>query len=112
MVKEVDRVPNLTPSNIASLYCSIFKPSDVPPSQRRTAARAILRHHAHADNNHCEVRKPSGLHPSYIALHSPGDGDLAEQAEIKYMLRESLADVLDAVSPLLSYSFHLINLIF
>jgi hypothetical protein len=88
----------LTSSGIAAIYSSHFYDTEFSSTERRAAARAIIRHQKHVDNEHITVRNAGGLHPMYVALHGQGEGNQQEQNEIKMVLSESLDDVFDSVS--------------
>lgn len=70
-------------------------PAFTTPSERRTAARAILRHKLHTTNN---TVTHGGLHQLYEELHGKGGAQGAELNKVKLVLKESFEDLLDAVS--------------
>lgn len=84
------------PSGIGTLFQAL--PKSLSYLQRKAAARAILRHDVHVDGTHSNLKRPGGLHPSYIALHGVGSVKADDQHEAVELLRDTMRDALDAVS--------------
>lgn len=82
-----------TPSSLGSIYNN----RSLLPHERLTGARAILRMDQNSDGNHHLVRKPLGLHPSYIMLHGIGRGSQKEEDEVTSLLEDGVKDIFDAV---------------
>ncbi|KAG2155232.1 uncharacterized protein EDB93DRAFT_1101805 [Suillus bovinus] len=61
--------PRFSLASIAALDSNTFA-QEFTKTERQAAARALLRHDAHLDGTHFHTRKPTGLHPSYIAFNS------------------------------------------
>lgn len=77
-----------------------MNPAFTTPSERRTAARAILRHKLHANNDAVASGAHGGLHRFYGELHGrDSDAQSVEPGKVKLVLRETFEDFLDAVSP-------------
>ena len=94
-----EKSPRYNASGIGTLYQVL--PKSLGCLQRKAAARAILRHDVYADGTHSHLKRPGGLHPSFVALHGVGTGKAAgEQREIVELLQGTLEDALDAVSGL------------
>lgn len=77
-------------------------------SEKRAAARAILRHNIHIDNN--SGTRHGGLNRWYDDLHGKGNAEGAELEDIKAVTNETFRDVLDAVS-CFYYHIQIINLL-
>ena len=83
-----------TPSSIGS----VLNNPTILSQNRLTSARAILRAERHIGGKHLSVRKPLGLHPPYIVLHSTGKGSNTEKEEAAGLIDESVKDIFDVVS--------------
>jgi hypothetical protein len=86
-----------SPSGIAAISTSMINTAFCM-DERRAAARAILRYRQHMED-HFSTREDGGLYPTYIDLHGHGDRQAEELDEIKMVVKESMDDVFDAVSP-------------
>jgi hypothetical protein len=84
-----------TPSSVGTVYSN----PTLSPYERSVGARAVLRADHFDDGDHLSVRKPHGLHPAYIALHSLGKGSELEKSEVTTLLEKTSRDILNAVSP-------------
>lgn len=85
----------LTPAGIAAVFCSAIMPG-FSSSERRAAARGLLRHKQHEDRR--APRTKDGLDPAYLELHGRGNAKDKELGEIKMVLTDTFCDLLDVVS--------------
>lgn len=84
-----------TPASIAAVSCSAEIPGS-SASERRAAARGILRHKQHTAQL-ANITK-GGLHPLYLELHGRGQAKDGELREINTVLSDTFNDLLDTVS--------------
>lgn len=83
-------------SSIAAVCSSFFSYPGLSLSEKRAAARAILRHNIHIDASPRAI--PNGeLDPRYRDIHGIGDARGIELGEINAVTSEVFRDVLDAV---------------
>lgn len=95
-------------STIAAISSSVItSKAGFSRSEKRTAARAILRHNMHIDND--PGTRNARLHPWYINLHGKGNAKGVEMEEIKIITNETFRDFLDTVS-YFYYPIQIINL--
>lgn len=84
--------------SIATLASSLIDPKlGFSQSEKRAAARALLRHNIHLDGR-ARPTEPGGLDPRYRDLHGEGNAVGIEFDEIKAVGSETFRDLLDAVS--------------
>ncbi|KAI0043337.1 hypothetical protein FA95DRAFT_1609455 [Auriscalpium vulgare] len=84
-----------TPATFASLVSG-----NQPRLYSGSAARALIRTGAHADNRHLSL-KADGLHTDYLALHEDTKGvDAGRPGSQREVVEATLGDVLDAVTTL------------
>lgn len=90
-------------SSIATLCTSIFKFNPrFTLSEKRAAARAILRHNVHIDASARAIPR-GGLDRRYCGLHGKGNAQGVELEEITNVTKEVFRDLLDSVSYLSSF---------
>lgn len=73
-------------------------PAFTTASEGRCAARAILRHNVHSNNDAVASGASGGLHPRYKELHGKGSARGIELSQITAVVKETFEDLLDAVS--------------
>ncbi|KAG1739230.1 hypothetical protein EDD22DRAFT_752256, partial [Suillus occidentalis] len=84
-------------SALAALYTSRLA-EGFSNNERQASIRASLRHDAHVDGTHYQMKTAGGLHPSYIAFNHA-----VEQTDQKVLtqddlLEAALQDVFDAIT--------------
>ena|SRR6267154_1518060 len=88
---------HFTMSGLAALCTSTFAPG-FSNNEQQAAARALLRHNAHIDGTHYQMRTTGGLHPSYIGFNRETNENETERTLTHSELVEAaLQDVFDAV---------------
>lgn len=96
--------PGINPSTIAAVRNEASKsvpeldPAFLTSSESRSAARAILRHQLHANNDAVISGTSGGLHRFYTELHGKGVVQRKKLDNAISVVKESFGDLLDAVS--------------
>lgn len=91
-------------SGIAAVYkeasptVQAMDPAFTTPSERRSAARAILHHKLHTNNDAVASGAHNGLHRFYKELHGKGGAQGVKLDKVKLVLKETFEDFLDTVS--------------
>lgn len=89
--------PVFNAASIAAMSSSVItSKAGFSQSEKRAAARAILRHNLHIDNE--TYAHDSGLNRLYIDLHGESDANDDELKDIRAITNDTFRDVLDAVS--------------
>lgn len=88
--------PVFNAASIAAMSSSVITSKGFSQSEKRAAARAILRHNLHIDNE--TYAHDSGLNRLYIDLHGESDANDDELKDIRAITNDTFRDVLDAVS--------------
>jgi hypothetical protein len=101
--------PSYTTAGIDTLYSSFPIPGSGSSSELYAAIRALLRHETHVDTEHRSFRRLNGLHPSFVVLHGSGDSKSRERLRIQQLLDDSLKDIFDAVSILITDIIYFLN---
>ncbi|KAI6011366.1 hypothetical protein BKA83DRAFT_4012088, partial [Pisolithus microcarpus] len=84
-------------ANLTALYNSTFA-QGFSNDERQAAARALLRHNAHADGAHFQSRVKGGLHPAYVGFNPSTTDNKARTLSNEELVGAALEDVFDAVT--------------
>ncbi|KAG6903747.1 hypothetical protein DXG01_015203 [Tephrocybe rancida] len=87
----------LTPSGVSTVVSSDIK--TYSSTERRAAARAILRQGVHA-HRHLNTYSPNGLHPAYVNLARDQEEITPKVDKIVDLIKECQTDAFDAVTSL------------